>query len=123
MHVGHGLAPFWALCFHLLFHRFSAALCTPSPLALVPHYAPTCCLGADPTRPALIPPIVTPQLGGPKVMGANGVSHHVVEDDLAGGFNGGIWGGISRGWGILSNAGHSTRNMLYVRDMTDSVRV
>ena len=24
------------------------------------------------------------QLGGPKVMGANGVSHHVVEDDLAG---------------------------------------
>lgn len=25
------------------------------------------------------------QLGGPRVMGANGVSHHVVEDDLAGG--------------------------------------
>ena len=24
------------------------------------------------------------QLGGPKVMGANGVSHHIVEDDLAG---------------------------------------
>ena len=24
------------------------------------------------------------QLGGPKVMGVNGVSHHIVEDDLAG---------------------------------------
>jgi acetyl-CoA carboxylase/biotin carboxylase 1 len=24
------------------------------------------------------------QLGGPRVMGANGVSHHIVEDDLAG---------------------------------------
>ena len=24
------------------------------------------------------------QLGGPKVMGSNGVSHHIVEDDLAG---------------------------------------
>ncbi len=31
---------------------------------------------------AMPPPSL--QLGGPKVMGANGVSHHIVEDDLAG---------------------------------------
>lgn len=32
----------------------------------------------------LHPSVSTLQLGGPKVMGANGVSHHIVEDDLAG---------------------------------------
>ena len=30
------------------------------------------------------PPPPGPQLGGPKVMAVNGVSHHTVEDDLAG---------------------------------------
>lgn len=34
-----------------------------------------------PSSVHLSPPL---QLGGPKVMGANGVSHHIVEDDLAG---------------------------------------
>ena len=36
--------------------------------------------------PAPVPPAPPPllQLGGPKVMGVNGVSHHIVEDDLAG---------------------------------------
>ena len=32
--------------------------------------------------PVLCPAVL--QLGGPKVMGGNGVSHHIVEDDLAG---------------------------------------
>ena len=39
------------------------------------------------------------QLGGPRVMGSNGVSHHVVEDDLAGEGVGWVWGGWG-GWGL-----------------------
>ena len=41
------------------------------------------------------------QLGGPRVMGVNGVSHHVVGDDLEGAKVGGAcgWGaGGSWGW-------------------------
>lgn len=41
-----------------------------------------CAPAAAPICPTALPS--QPQLGGPKVMGANGVSHHIVEDDLAG---------------------------------------
>lgn len=37
------------------------------------------------------------QLGGPRVMGANGVSHHVVEDDLAGGLCPSMCSTLTRG--------------------------
>lgn len=45
------------------------------------------------------------QLGGPRVMGTNGVSHHVVEDDLEGESEGAAEGRAGRGAACLRAGG------------------